>query len=155
MQLVFANGTSLRIETDALDAALVCSLVARYGVAPMSVVASGTRVWLAAGVTDTRKGFTGLSALVQNALASNPFCGHAFVFRGRHGDLVKLLWWDGTGLCLMAKRLERGRFIWRASAEWNCIANGGATLDAARRDRLATSAALGGAAGAGGAAPRV
>jgi len=78
----------------------------------MNVVASGTRVWLAAGVTDMRKGFTGLSALVQNALASNPFCGHVFVFRGRRGDLLKLLWWDGTGLCLMAKRLERGRFIW-------------------------------------------
>ncbi len=82
----------------------------------MSVMAasvpSGTRVWLCAGVTDMRKGFTGLSALVQNALASNPFCGHIFVFRGRRGDLLKLLWWDGTGLCLMAKRLERGRFIW-------------------------------------------
>jgi transposase len=86
----------------------------------MSVVASGmpggmpggTRVWLAAGTTDMRKGFTGLSALVQNELASSPFCGHIFVFRGRRGDLLKLLWWDGTGLCLMAKRLERGRFIW-------------------------------------------
>jgi len=82
----------------------------------MSVVASGmsmgTRVWLAAGTTDMRKGFTGLSALVQNALASSPFCGHVFVFRGRRGDLLKVLWWDGTGLCLMAKRLERGRFIW-------------------------------------------
>jgi transposase len=71
-----------------------------------------TRIWLAAGTTDMRKGFTGLSALVQNALASNPLCGHLFVFRGRRGDLIKLLWWDGTGLCLMAKRLERGRFIW-------------------------------------------
>jgi transposase len=78
----------------------------------MSVVAAGTRIWLAAGATDMRKGFTGLSGLVQSALASNPFCGHVFVFRGRRGDLLKLLWWDGTGLCLMAKRLERGRFIW-------------------------------------------
>jgi len=81
----------------------------------MSVVPTkpaGTHIWLAAGTTDMRKGFTGLSALVQNALASNPFCGHVFVFRGRRDDLLKLLWWDGTGLCLMAKRLERGRFIW-------------------------------------------
>jgi transposase len=82
----------------------------------MSVVASGMsmgrRVLLAAGTTDMRKGFTGLSALVQNALASSPFCGQVFVFRGRRGDLIKMLWWDGTGLCLMAKRLERGRFIW-------------------------------------------
>ena len=75
-------------------------------------VPAGTRIWLAAGVTDMRKGFTGLSALVQNALANSPFCGHLFVFRGRRGDLLKVLWWDGTGLCLMAKRLERGRFIW-------------------------------------------
>jgi transposase len=82
----------------------------------MSIVSTnvplGTRIWLAAGTTDMRKGFTGLSALVQNALASSPFSGHLFVFRGRRGDLLKLLWWDGTGLCLMAKRLERGRFIW-------------------------------------------
>lgn len=82
----------------------------------MSVVATGiragTRIWLAAGTTDMRKGFTGLSALVQNALASSPFSGHLFVFRGRRGDLLKIIWWDGTGLCLMAKRLERGRFIW-------------------------------------------
>lgn len=77
-----------------------------------SVVPSGTRVWIAAGFTDMRKGFTGLSALVQNALMSNVFGGQIFVFRGRRGDLLKLLWWDGTGLCLMAKRLERGRFIW-------------------------------------------
>jgi len=75
-------------------------------------VPAGTRIWLAAGTTDMRKGFTGLSALVQHALASSPFCGHIFAFRGRRGDLLKLLWWDGTGLCLMAKRLERGRFIW-------------------------------------------
>ena len=82
----------------------------------MSMVATnvpaGTRIWLAAGTTDMRKGFTGLSALIQNALASNPFSGHLFVFRGRRGDLLKVLWWDGSGLCLMAKRLERGRFIW-------------------------------------------
>jgi transposase len=77
-----------------------------------SSVAGNTRVWLAAGTTDMRKGFTGLSALAQNVLASNPLCGHVFVFRGRRGDLLKLLWWDGTGLCLLAKRLERGRFIW-------------------------------------------
>jgi hypothetical protein len=76
----------------------------------MSVVAAGTRIWLAAGATEMRKGFTGLSGLVQSALASNPFCGHVFVFRGRRGDLLKLLWWDGTGLCLMTKRLERGRW---------------------------------------------
>jgi transposase len=73
---------------------------------------AGTRVWLAAGVTDMRRGFDGLAALVQEKLAGDPFSGHLFVFRGRRGDLVKLLWWDGDGLCLFAKRLERGRFVW-------------------------------------------
>ena len=62
-----------------------------------SAVPSGTRVWLAVGTTDMRKGFTGLSAVVQHALASNPLGGHVFVFRGRRGDLLKMLWWDGTG----------------------------------------------------------
>jgi transposase len=73
---------------------------------------SGTRVWLAAGVTDMRKGMDGLAALIQTTLAENPFSGHIFVFRGRRGDLVKLLWFDGDGVCLYAKRLERGRFVW-------------------------------------------
>lgn len=70
------------------------------------------RVWLVAGVTDMRKGFDGLAALVQTQLAADPFIGQLFVFRGRRGDRVKLLWWDGDGLCLFCKRLERGRFIW-------------------------------------------
>lgn len=73
---------------------------------------NGTRIWLAAGVTDMRKGFDGLAAIVQTALVENPFSGQLFVFRGRRGDRVKILWWDGDGLCLYAKRLERGRFIW-------------------------------------------
>ena len=73
---------------------------------------TGTRVWLAAGVTDLRRGFDGLAAQVQTTLAENPFSGHVFVFRGRRGDLIKLLWWSGDGLCLFAKRLERGRFVW-------------------------------------------
>jgi len=78
----------------------------------MIALAAGTRVWLAAGVTDMRKGMDGLAALVQTTLAQNPFSGHLFVFRGRRGDLVKLVWFDGDGLCLFAKRLERGRFVW-------------------------------------------
>jgi len=73
---------------------------------------NGTRIWIAAGVTDMRRGFTGLSALVQTALEEDPMSGHVFVFRGRRGDLIKLLWFDGDGLCLFAKRLERGRFVW-------------------------------------------
>ena len=76
----------------------------------------GTRIWLAAGLTDMRKGFDGLAALVQTQLRDDPFSGHVFVFRGRRGDRVKLLWWSGDGLCLFAKRLERGRFVWPQAA---------------------------------------
>jgi transposase len=72
----------------------------------------GARVWLAAGVTDMRKGFDGLAAIVKSTLAEDPYAGHLFVFRGRRGDRIKVLWWDGDGLCLFAKRLERGRFVW-------------------------------------------
>ena len=72
----------------------------------------GTRIWLAARVTDMRKGFDGLAAIVQTTLQANPFSGHVFVFRGKRGDLLKLLWWSGDGLNLFSKRLERGRFVW-------------------------------------------
>jgi transposase len=78
-------------------------------------VPTSARVWLAAGVTDMRKGFDGLAALIQNQLAETTdtaFSGHVFVFRGKRGDKLKLLWWSGDGMCLFAKRLERGRFIW-------------------------------------------
>ena len=78
----------------------------------MIQVPTGTKIWIAAGVTDMRRGFDGLSAQVQTILQQQPFSGHVFAFRGRRGDIVKLLWWDGDGLCLFAKRLERGRFIW-------------------------------------------
>lgn len=77
----------------------------------------GVRVWLATGHTDMRKGFDGLALLVQETLKEDPHGGHLFVFRGRRGDLLKVLWHDGQGLCLFAKRLERGRFIWPATSE--------------------------------------
>jgi len=78
----------------------------------MITLPSGTHIWLAAGATDMRRGFDGLAALVQLQLSEDPFSGQLFVFRGRRGDRVKILWWDGDGLCLFAKRLERGRFTW-------------------------------------------
>jgi transposase len=77
---------------------------------------SGTRIWLAAGVTDMRKSFDGLAALVQTQLHEDAFSGHVFVFRGRKGDRVKILWWSGDGLCLFAKRLEQGKFVWPQAA---------------------------------------
>src|SRR5260370_17233091 len=73
---------------------------------------SETRVWLASGVTDMRRGFDGLALLVQEVLKRDPHCGHLFVFRGKRGGLIKVLWHDGQGMCLLAKRLERGAFIW-------------------------------------------
>lgn len=73
---------------------------------------AGTRIWIVAGVTDMRRGFVGLSGMVQTVLQENPFSGQVYIFRGRRGDLIKVLWFDGDGLCLFAKRLERGRFIW-------------------------------------------
>lgn len=71
-----------------------------------------TRVWLASGPTDMRRGFDGLALLVQETLRRDPHCGHLFVFRGKRGGLLKILWHDGQGICLFAKRLDRGRFVW-------------------------------------------
>jgi transposase len=72
----------------------------------------GVRIWLAGGLTDMRRGFDGLAALVQQQLGKDPFSGQLFIFRGRRGHLLKVLFWDGQGLVLWAKRLERGRFVW-------------------------------------------
>ena len=83
----------------------------------MIPVPSHTKVWLAAGVTDMRKGFAGLSSLAQLALKQDPYSGHLFVFRGRRGDLIKIIWWDGQGACLLSKRLEKGRFVWPSAKE--------------------------------------
>lgn len=78
---------------------------------------AGTRIWIVAGVTNMQKGMNGLAALVQTALTQDPFSGQVFIFRGRRGDMIKVLWFDGDGMCLFAKRLERGRFIWPQSPD--------------------------------------
>lgn len=86
----------------------------------MLAVPSGARVWIAAGVTDMRKGFNSLAALCENKLEQDLFSGHLFVFRGRRGDLLMIIYWEGNygrGGCLFTKRLERGRFVWRRSVE--------------------------------------
>ncbi len=67
---------------------------------------SGMRIWIAAGATDMRRGFQGLSSIVETVLEQAPYSGHVFVFRGKRGDLIKLLWFDGDGLCLFQKRLR-------------------------------------------------
>jgi transposase len=71
---------------------------------------SNARVWIVAGHTDMRKGFGGLAAMAQTTLAANPFCGH--VFRGKRGDILRVLWFDGQRLMPLAKRLEHSRFVW-------------------------------------------
>ena len=81
----------------------------------MIPIPSQTKIWLAAGVTDMRKEFAGLSSLAEKVLDQDPYCGHLFIFRGRRGDLIKIIWYDGQGSCLFSKRLERGRFVWPSS----------------------------------------
>jgi transposase len=83
----------------------------------MMLPPSGVRVWLAAGTTDMRRGMNGLALQVQQALQRDPFIGDLYVFRGKRGDLLKILWHDGLGMSLYAKRLERGRFIWPSPAD--------------------------------------
>ena len=83
----------------------------------MIALPGNTQIWIAAGVTDLRRGFAGLSALVQTKLEKSPMSGQVFIFRGRRGDLVKLIWFDGDGLCLFCKRLERGKFVWPQATE--------------------------------------
>jgi len=78
---------------------------------------TGVRVYLACGVTDMRKGIAGLAALTQNVLRQKPSSGAVFAFRGRRGDRIKLLFWDGQGFCLYYKVLERGRFVWPGAAD--------------------------------------
>lgn len=83
----------------------------------MIPVPANTKVWLAAGVTDMRKGYASLAALAEKVLKRDPFAGHLFVFQGRRDDLIKVIWWDGQGACLFSKRLERGKFVWPATKE--------------------------------------
>jgi len=75
-----------------------------------------TRIYLAAGATDLRKGFDGLYGLVRERLRCEPPSGHLFVFANAPRNRLKLLFWDGSGLWVCAKRLERGRFRWPEAA---------------------------------------
>src|SRR3954453_1943258 len=83
----------------------------------MIPVPSGVRGWLATGHTDMRKGFASLSLQVQEILRRDPLSGQLFCFRGRRGDLLKVIWHDGQGACLFTKRLERGRFLWPSAVD--------------------------------------
>jgi transposase len=78
---------------------------------------ASVRVWLAVGRTDMRRGMTWLALQVQEALGRDPHGGDLYVFRGARGDLIKILWHDGVGMSLYAKRLEKGRFLWPSPAD--------------------------------------
>jgi len=75
-------------------------------------VPAGVRIYLALGATDMRRSFDGLALLVQETLKHNSFDGHVFVFRGKRADRIKILFYDQNGMCVFAKRLDRGRFTW-------------------------------------------
>jgi transposase len=83
----------------------------------VTLLPPGTRVHLAFGYTDMRKGMDGLAVLVQEVLNQDPFSGHLFVFRGRRANLIKIVYWDGTGMCLYTKRIEDGVFLWPPNIE--------------------------------------
>jgi transposase len=83
----------------------------------MIVVPAGVKVHPALGHTDMRKGLDDLATLIQEHLKKDPFSGHLFVFRDKNASLLKILLWDGKGLCLFTKRMDRGNFFWRRLAE--------------------------------------
>jgi transposase len=83
----------------------------------MIPVASGVRVWIATGHTDMRRGMNTLALQVQEALKRDPNGGDLYVFRGKSGKLIKVLWHDGLGMSLYSKRLERGRFVWPQASD--------------------------------------
>ncbi len=87
----------------------------------MISLSPGTKVFLACIPVDLRNGFDGLAAKAKQMIGADPFSGHLFLFRGKRGDYLKALYWDGTGLCLFAKRRERGRFVWPPIADGSVV----------------------------------
>ena len=102
----------------------------------MLTIAPGLKVYLACKPVDMRRGFDGLAADVAQVLRADPYSGAVFIFRSRRGDYLKILAWDGSGLCLFAKRLERGRFVWPP------IVDGGLRLTAAQAALLVEGRSL-------------
>ncbi len=83
----------------------------------MIPVPSGVRIWVAMGQTDMRRGMRSLALQVQQGLGRDPFAGDLYIFRGRRGDLCKIIWHDGVGMSLYAKRLERGKYVWPSAVD--------------------------------------
>ena len=96
----------------------------------MITIPAGVHIYLACGVTDMRRGFDGLSMMAQDVLKQDPFSGAVFAFRGRSGDLVKILYWDGQGFCLFAKRLREGSLHVARHQAGLGDADAGAAIDA-------------------------
>ena len=94
----------------------------------MIAFSAGAQVWIAGGVTDMRRGMNSLALAVQEGLGRDPHAGEIFCFRGRRGDLVKLLWHDSVGMSLYIKRLEAGKFIWPAGSTGAAVAISAAQL---------------------------
>ncbi|KAA3613379.1 MAG: transposase [Planctomycetota bacterium] len=78
----------------------------------MLAIPSSVRIFLAAGATDMRKSFDTLAQATKGVIGEDPLSGHLFVFCNRSRNRLKVLWWDRSGYCLLAKRLEKGTFIW-------------------------------------------
>jgi transposase len=95
-------------------------------------VRPGLRVMVASKPVDFRRGMDGLAALVTQALLADPFAGDVFIFRSKRADRLKLILWDGSGLCLVTKRLEAGNFVWPP------VQDGAVTLSAAQLRMLFT-----------------
>ena len=114
IEIELAGGYRVRIGNGVKASALAGA--GRAGAA-MIPVPSGVRVWLAVGRTDMRRGMNGLALQVQEALGRDPHAGDLYVFRGAKGDLIKIIWHDGIGMSLYAKRLEHGRFLWPSPAD--------------------------------------
>lgn len=110
----------------------------------MLTLSPTVRIYLASGITDMRKSFDGLAGLARDVIGEDPLSGHLFVFCNRRRDRLKILYWDRSGFCLFAKRLEKGTFAWPESkdrtrveltAEQLVMLIGGIDLGATRRRR--------------------
>ena len=123
IEIVLPDGTAVRVA-----ATITCGDPAPRagGAARMIPVPSGVRVWLAVGHTDMRRGMNSLALQVQQALGRDPHCRRSLRLPRRSADLIKILWHDGIGMSLYAKRLERGRFIWPSPADGMVCDHGGA-----------------------------
>ena len=85
----------------------------------MMFVPAGVKVHLALGYTDMRKAWTGSRCWSRNVLKKDPFSGHLFAFRGKKASVLKILFWDGNGLCLFTKRIDQGGFVWPVMAGYD------------------------------------